>query len=179
MKQLTTINTLRTWDKAGQFVFTKHDLRKLFRSCKDKAFDIGLSRLVNYGILKRACRGVYVIPEAESFDGYTIEHIAIALRPGHYNYVSLESILSEYGVISQIMIDRITIMTTGRRGTYHTPYGTIEFTHTKRSVIDILNNTLVHPRRPLRIARKSAAVRDLRRVGRNTEMIDEEELDDE
>ncbi len=41
----------------------------------------------------------------------------------------LESALSEYGVISQIPIDRLTIMTTGRKGHYKTPYGTIEFTH--------------------------------------------------
>ncbi len=33
---------------------------------------------------------------------------------GEYNYVSLESMLSEYGLISQIPIDRLTVMTTGR-----------------------------------------------------------------
>ena len=34
--------------------------------------------------------------------GYTVEHVAIALRRGHYSYVSLESALSEYGAISQV-----------------------------------------------------------------------------
>lgn len=37
---------------------------------------------------------------------------------GEYNYISLESALSEYGIISQIPIDRLTIMTTGRKGEY-------------------------------------------------------------
>jgi len=47
--------------------------------------------------------------------------------------------LSEYGVISQIPLDRLTVMTTGRKGIYKTIYGTIEFTHTKRSVENILD----------------------------------------
>ncbi|WP_211665206.1 hypothetical protein [Leucothrix arctica] len=33
-------------------------------------------------------------------------------------------------------------MTTGRKGTYKTPYGTIEFTHTKRAISNILENVL-------------------------------------
>ncbi|MCA2486583.1 hypothetical protein LAZ45_26780, partial [Vibrio alginolyticus] len=75
-----------------------------------------------------------------------------------------------YSVISQVMIDRITIMTTGRKGEFKTPYGVIEFTHTKRDAIDIINNTITSDR-PLRIAKKEAAIRDLKRVGRNTHLI--------
>ncbi|MCG6220749.1 type IV toxin-antitoxin system AbiEi family antitoxin, partial [Vibrio diabolicus] len=92
------------------------------------------------------------------------------LRRGEYNYISLESALSEYSVISQVMIDRITIMTTGRKGEFKTPYGVIEFTHTKRDDIDIISNTITSDR-PLRIASKETAIRDLKRVGRNTHLI--------
>ncbi|MCF9158081.1 hypothetical protein J7919_23515, partial [Vibrio parahaemolyticus] len=67
---------------------------------------------------------------------------------------------------SQVMTDRITIMTTGRKGEFRTPYGVIEFTHTKRDDIDIINNTITSAR-PLRIA----TLRDLKRVGRNTHLI--------
>lgn len=99
--------------------------------------------------------------------GQTLELIAKTLRRGEYNYISLESALSEYGIISQIPIDRLTIMTTGRKGEYKTSYGVIEFTHTKRSVTDILDN--IHSvGRPLRMASKQAAERDLKRVGRNS-----------
>ncbi len=102
--------------------------------------------------------------------GYTIEYVAKSLRRGEYNYISLESALSEYGVISQIPIVRLTVMTTGRKGVFKTPYGVIEFTHTDRDDIDILNNTILSDR-PLRIATESAAIRDLKRVGRNTHML--------
>ena len=86
--------------------------------------------------------------------------------------MSLESTLSEYGAISQIPLDRLTIMTTGRKGEYKTPFGTIEFTHTKRSPNEILNHTEAIGR-PLRLANKNTAYRDLKRVGRNTHLVDE------
>ena len=76
----------------------------------------GLNRLIRAGILKRACRGIYANPQAHSFNGRVIERIAQALRPGKFSYVSLESMLSEYGEISQIPVDRLTVMTTGRKG---------------------------------------------------------------
>ena len=84
--------------------------------------------------------------------------------------------LSEYGVISQIPLDRLTLMTTGRKGIYQTPYGIIEFTHTKRSVSDILKNTKRITGNPLRIALKKTAWRDLKRVGRNLDLVNLAEL---
>ena len=83
---------------------------------------------------------------------HTLENVAKAMRRGEYNYVSLESALSEYGVISQIPM-RLTVMTTGRKGEVNTPFGTIEFTHTSRPIHDILDD--IHDiGRPLRLAGK-------------------------
>jgi len=171
MKKIQAIQIIRDFDKKGKFVFTKQDLHKLFPEDNSKTFDEGLRRLVKDRLLIRACRGVYVNEYAQSKDSYVIEHIAKALRRGEYNYVSLESILSEYGVISQIPIDRLTVMTTGRKGTYKTPYGIVEFTHTKRSKEDILHFIHRIKDRPLRVATKQAAIRDLKRVGRNIDLI--------
>lgn len=178
MKKLQAIQVIRDFDKKGRFVFSKHDLYKLFPEDNKKALEEGLNRLVKAGLLVRACRGIYVNDFAQCKDSYVIEHVAKALRRGEYNYVSLESILSEYGVISQIPLDRLTVMTTGRKGTYQTPYGVIEFTHTKRSVDDILNSIKDIAGRPLRVASKQAAIRDLRRVGRNINLL-QQENDDE
>ena len=126
----------------------------------------------------RVAKGIYLNPYASSRNSWAIEEVAKALRPDSFSYISLESILSEYGVISQIPIGRITIMTTGARGVFETPLGIIEFTHTKRSPESLIERTLHDKRRPLRIAKKMAAVQDLYRVGRNTNMIDQEELDE-
>lgn len=171
MKKIQAIQVIRDFDKIGKFVFTKHDLNKLFPDDNPRTLDEGLNRLVKDRILIRACRGVYVNEYAQNKGSYIIEHIAKTLRRGEYNYVSLESMLSEYGIISQIPIDRLTVMTTGRKGIYKTPYGTIEFTHTKRSPDDILNSVQRIKDRPLRVATKQAAMRDLKRVGRNIDLI--------
>ena len=179
MKQLDAVQVLREFDKKGRYVFIKHDMAKLFPDDHAKALDEGLNRLVKSGLLKRACRGVYVNDHAQCFDSYAIEHIAKALRRNAYNYVSLESALSEYGVISQIPLDRLTVMTTGRAGTYKTLYGVIEFTHTQRSLKNILDHIQTVENRPLRIATKKAALRDLKRVGRNLHLLQVEEMDDE
>lgn len=179
MNQLQALIVLDFWDKQKRFVYTKQELKKLFSTDARKTFDEGLARLVKNNILERACRGIYIYSNAQSRDGYIIEHIAKALRQGYYNYVSLESILSEYGVISQIPIDRLTVMTTGRSGTYPTAYGVIEFIHTKRPVANIIDHIRSVDKRPLRIASKEIAWRDLKRVGRNLEMVDLKELDNE
>lgn len=179
MKSLEAVKTLDDFDKQGKFVFTKHDLAKLFAENKPKALTEGLNRLVKTGLLKRACRGIYVNERATQFNSYVIEHIAKALRRNEYNYLSLESMLSEYGVISQIPLDRLTVMTTGRKGVYRTVYGVIEFTHTKRSVENILNHIQSIESRPLRIATKKTALRDLKRAGRNLHLVLNEEMDDD
>jgi predicted transcriptional regulator of viral defense system len=176
MKKIDLIHGLAGLDRRGVFVFAKRDLEKMFPEEGEKAMEKSLARMVSDGLLVRAAKGVYVNPAAASKHGRIIEDVAKALRPGCFSYVSLESMLSEYGVISQIPIDRITVMTTGRNGVYRTPYGTVEFTHTKRGPADIIERTEAVEGRPLRIAKKDAALRDLRRVGRNVGMLDDSEL---
>lgn len=177
MKKLEAIQMLKEFDKKGKYVFIKHDMTKLFPHDNAKALDEGLNRLVKAGLLKRACRGIYVNDNAHCFDSYVIEQIAKALRRNAYNYVSLESALSEYGTISQIPLDRLTVITTGRKGIYKTPYGVIEFTHTKRSVSNILDHIQTVTGRPLRVASQKTALRDLKRVGRNLHLL--ENIDNE
>lgn len=177
MKRTDLLETLYQLDKKGVYVIARSQLAKFFPSDNPKTFTEGLNRMVREGVLVRAAKGVFVNPRAHCFDGYTIEHVARCLRPGHYSYVSLESTLSEYGVISQIPIDRITIMTTGRSGEIKTPYGVIEFTHTKQNVPEILDSTLWQTGRPIRVASRHAAVRDLKRVHRNLHLLDHSMLE--
>jgi hypothetical protein len=176
MQQNHAARVFRQWDTQRKYVFTNHELHKLFPEDSPKTLAEGLNRLVAHQILMRACRGIYVNLHATHLGHYTIEYIAKGLRPGAYTYVSLESLLSEYGIISQIPIDRLTLMTTGRSGLYHTPFGTIEYTHTKRDIMDILPYIQQVPDRPLRLASPQMAWRDLKRVGRNIHMINQAEL---
>ena len=179
MKKMALFRKLSELDKRGVYVLARRDLEKLFPEEGEKAMEKSLQRMVADGLLQRVAKGLYVNPAATSKNRWIAEEIAKALRPVSLSYVSLESILSEYGVISQIPVSRMTVMTTGKSGTVETPYGTIEFTHTKRRAVEIIKRTLFAMGRPLRIATKQAAVRDLLRVGRNANMIDRRELDDE
>ena len=180
MKKIDLIRRLAELERHGVFILAKRDIEKLFPDEADKAMEKSLQRMVADGILARAAKGLYVNPAAANrLRGRLIEAVAKALRPGHMSYVSLESMLSEFGVVSQVPVDRITVMTTGAGGVVETPYGTIEFTHTKRRWADVVDGTVFTPDRPLRIATKRTAYRDLVRVGRNVDMVDLEELAEE
>lgn len=179
MKQEIAIKRLNDMELKGRYVFLHRDLMKIFNEDSDKAFSESLARLVKTGILERAARGLYVYGLSQyKNSSQTIELIAKNLRRGEYNYVSLESALSEYGVISQIPMNRVTVMTTGRKGEYKSRFGVIEFTHTKRSVTDIVSN-IHNVGRPLRMASKKVAYRDLKRVGRNIHLVDEDILNED
>ena len=171
MKRSDAEKTLKAQHLAGRDLFNKGDIAKLFFNETRKSIDESLMRFVKSGLLKRVCRGLYLKTLPTQMDSHILESIAKKLRSGEYNYTSLETLLSEYSVISQIPIDRLTVMTTGRCGIYHTDYGTIEFTHTKRDARNILQNTRSVKDRPLRMATKAAAIRDLKRVGRNTHLL--------
>lgn len=178
MKQELAIHRLNELDKTGRYVYIHRDLSKIFHEDSPRSLTDSLARLVKGGILERVARGVYVYALSRHKNtSNTLDLIATALRRGEYNYVSLESALSSYGVISQIPIDRLTLMTTGSKGEYKTLYGVIEFTHTKRSITDILNH-IVQTTRPLRMALKTTALRDLKRVGRNNHLVDMEAMYD-
>lgn len=177
MTQTEMIKALQKIDALGKYVIRRQNLRAAFPKESDKTFSEGLARMVNAKLLVRAARGVYVNEHSKNRDGWLIEHIALALRPSEFSYVSLESALSEYGAISQIPIDRITVMTTGRSGEFKTPYGVIEFTHTDRSPNSIRETTAIS-NRPLRIALLATALRDLRRVGRNLHLVDMDEYNE-
>jgi predicted transcriptional regulator of viral defense system len=176
MNKNTALKRLNDWSRQGRYVFTVADLAKIFLEDNPRTLHASLQRLVADGLLERPVRGVYLYAlSPQRGDTHTLEHIARALRRGAYNYVSLESALSEHGAISQIPMGRLTVMTTGRRGTYKTPYGTIEFIHTRRKPAELLAG-MRDVGRPLRLATAQTAWRDLKRVGRNTQLVDVAEL---
>jgi len=165
------VSVLHRWDRAGRILFTTSDLQKILSRKSQRAFELQVQGLTSRGVLKRAARGVYVLADSAHPKTHMLEAIAAHLRRGQYNYLSLESALSEHGWISQIPVGRITVMTTGRRGEIKTIFGTIEYTHTDREVDAILSGS-IDAGRPLRIATAATALRDLRRVGRNLHLVE-------
>ncbi|MES2664079.1 MAG: hypothetical protein V4629_12345 [Pseudomonadota bacterium] len=172
MKQKFLIDRLELLANNGIYVFSTKMLESYLLEPSQISFKKTLKRAIQSEILEHPCRGVYILRKNFKTYAYKLEAIAATLRAGHYSYVSLESALSEYSIISQMTLNHLTVMTTGRSQTYKTNYGIIEFTHTFRDEFDILKNTVQQQGRPLRIALPEFAYTDLKRVKRNLEMVD-------
>jgi len=170
MKQNEALKILCHWDRKGRYVFLKRDFAILFNE-HGKKLDKTLERLAKSGILERVAHGVYLYSASAHIGAYTLDEIALALRRGEYVFESLESALSQWGRISQIPIDRITYMTTGRSGEFVTPFGVAEFSHTEANWIEINGNTVRRPNRRIPIATEEYALKNLRRVGRNYDLV--------
>lgn len=176
MKTNDAVRCLAEWATRGKVIHTIEDLRVLFHKDRPQAFHEGLRRLVASGLLLRVSKGVYAYPFSTLDRQELLYQTALTLRRGSVTYISLESSLSGYGLISQVPIDHLTLMTTGRKGVFETPWGSIEFTHTERALADILEGTIKDG--PLRLACPEIALQDLRRVGRNLHLVQQDEVYD-
>jgi predicted transcriptional regulator of viral defense system len=172
MKTSDAIKELELLDKQDRFVYSKRDLAKVFRSSANYTLVRTISRLERDGILKRVYYGVYVYALSKNKGEEILSHIALTIRRGNLVYESLESALSRWGVISQIMVDRITCMTSGRSLEAVTSYGVIEFIHTKKNFKTVADKVVYSNGDLIPLAMPELAVADLRRVGRNLDLID-------
>ena len=175
MKQTLAIKELQKLDLLGKYVYRKVDLELAFQE-SGQTLDSTITRLVKSGILERPAHGVYVYTLSTHSGSHTLELIARQLRRGEMVYESLESALSQWGVISQIPIDRITLMTSGKSGVYQTRFGVIEFVHTKVNPNEIVDHLIQREKHQVPIADKHLAYRNLKSVGRNLDLVDKGEL---
>jgi hypothetical protein len=160
-------------DRRGVWAFTPATFSALLENPKQNYLRLTMKRLADQGVLIRAARGVYVNPHARSMPNDVRAGLIRFLRPRELTYVSLESKLSEVGAISQAST-ALTCMTTGSPGRFDTPWGAIEFAHTDRH---IAVGTDVQTRDDgVLEATVERSARDLRRVGRNIDLIDEKVL---
>lgn len=103
MSDIKFIQTLRDFDKP---YFTLADLEKILKIKRDSLY-VTLNRFVKSGVLIRLRRGVYK-PEFQSLE---LEKAANELY--YPSYLSFESALSRYGILSQIPYT-LTFATTRR-----------------------------------------------------------------
>ena len=155
------------------YLFTPDDLRALLPETSDAAFKTLLSRAVKGGYLARVCRGLYLYDRVDYPRGLVLFHAAARLRADTLNYISLETALSDAGVISQIPIDWIALMSSGRSNTIRCgPWGTIEFVHTGKGPDDVAKQLHYDQRCHLWRASVALAVQDMRATRRNMDLID-------
>lgn len=163
----------------GRYLFTLHDLHGLFPELSYTAFKTLLSRVVTAGLLKRLCRGLYFYEKAMPHDGLLLFHAAATLRAHEYNYLSLETVLSDASVISQIPLNWVTFMSSGRSNLIRCgDYGTIEFIHTSVRPEEVAGNLNYDAERGVWRANISQAIKDMRKTHRNCDLVDWELVDE-
>ncbi len=155
------------------YLFALRDLRSLFPKLSNSAFKTLLSRAVRIGVLARVCRGIYLYEKALPADGLLLFHVAALLRANEFNYISLETVLSDAGVISQIPINWVSIMSSGRSNTISCgSCGTIEFVHTHQRPAELMGQLIYDRNSGLWRANIALAIRDMKATHRNCDLID-------
>lgn len=163
----------------GRGVYTKSALARMILSGESgRAVEKTIAVAIRDGVLIRLCRGIYAYRYVLA--GRPVRQEAVLrLRPRSFSYISLETALAHWGVVSQATLGAVTAMTSGRSGRFHTPYGRIDLTHTSKAFVDVAAD-LAPPEKPwmeLPVAKPRLATRDLVRVGRNTDLVMWDELD--
>ncbi len=163
------IAAMNRWDEAGIWAYSLNTLKLMFPE-DPVTLKKSLGRHVKDRLIERIARGLYVNPRARSFPPDVLSALVPFLRPWDFNYLSLESALSETGRISHIP-SRMTLMTTGRSRTFETPFGTLEFVHTAQTGDQLRGEMVFDEARQLEVATPKRALRDLRNVGRNLDLV--------
>lgn len=174
MQPLQYLGTvLKALADSEHYLFTLNDLSSIFPQHSQATLTVLLSRAVQAGVLLRVCRGLYLYPDAYSNHGLLIYHAAARLRANEFNYISLESALSDAGVISQLPLNWITLMSSGRNRIVDcSAFGHIEFIHTRRSAADLAQSLTWDTRCHLWRASVPLALQDMKYTHRNTDLID-------
>lgn len=158
-------------------LFSFSDLRGVLPELSLSASKALISRLKKKGVLKRVCRGIYLYPLPDYDQGLLLFHAAARLRANEFNYISLETALSDAGVISQMPINWITIMSSGRSNIIRCDkWGTIEFVHTSRRPADCYGLLTYDSRSHLWRASMPLAMRDMRLTRRSMDLVDMEAM---
>jgi hypothetical protein len=171
IKQLSTvIESLATED---HYLFTLSDLRAVLPTISPGAFKVLLSRAEKSGLFQRVCRSLYLYPKVNYPLGLLLFHAAARLRADAFNYISLETALSDSGVISQVPINWITLMSSGRSSAIRCgDWGTIEFVHTTQRPADLQLQLQYDQRCHLWRAPVALALRDMKAAKRHLDLID-------
>jgi len=170
-------NTLKRLASAEHYLFTPADLHGALPQHSKAALQVVLGRAVKAKVLERVCQGLYLYPDAYISDGLLLYRAAARLRASDFNYLSLESVLSDAGVISQIPLAWITLMSSGRNRLVDCGrFGRIEFIHTQRTAAALVEQLSWDTQAQVWRASVPLALRDMQHTKRSLELIDREVL---
>lgn len=162
-------------EKRNVWLINMTKLRVMFPQESDATLRSSIRRLIKAGNIIQIAQGLYARPTALARPRDALGSLINHLRPDGVTYLSLESRLSELGVISQVPTVA-TFMTTGRSGRFETGLGAIEFVHTSQPAHALMDHLVFNEDFGYYQGSASLAYRDLRRVRRNLDLVDLGEL---
>lgn len=175
MTVLTT--TLEQCGNKNHHLFSLEDFLVLFPDFTVENLRMLLSRGVQKGILERVCKGIYLYPKAAYDPSLMLFAVAAKLRCDHFNYVSFETVLSHCGLISQIPLGWIVVMTRGRRGIINCGrFGSVEFIHTESVSDKKLSQLHLDSVTGMWWASPQVALQDMKKARRPFDLVDQEAL---
>ena len=155
------------------YLFSLRDLNAAIPGQSQVSFRGLIRRMEINNLLKRVCRGIYIYTKTDYPAGFILYHAAARLRAHEFNYISLESVLSDAGIISQIPTNWITLMSSGRSHIIDCGiFGHIEFIHTKKAIKNVESRIIYDPRCRLWRASVELALREMKQSRRNLDLID-------
>jgi len=153
-------------------IFALTDLRCLLPEHSEAAFRPLVSRIVKRGDLIRLCRGIYMFPDCELRGGALLGRVVALLRADCFNYLSLETVLSEAGIISQVPLSGIAVMSSGRSNVISCgDYGVIDIVHTQKTPEALRGDLTYDSGYGLWRASPEQALRDIRDTHRDTGLV--------
>lgn len=171
MKELAHL--LERLASGENYLFSLADLGNIWSETSPGSLKAMLSRAEKTGLLKRVCKGIYLYPRVAYPSGLVLFHAAAKMRAESFNYLSLETVLSDAGVISQVPLNWLTLMSSGRSHIVNCGvFGHIEFIHTKRRPADVADR--LHYDQDCHLWRASVALAllDMKLTRRNQDLID-------
>ncbi len=162
------------------YLFTLRDLHALLPHATYQTFKTLVSRAAKSGTLRHLCRNLYIYEKTDYPRDKVLYHAAARLRAECFNYISLETALSDAGLISQIPFSWITIMSSGRSGKVECRgFGTIEFIHTEKNPARLVPELAWDGQNRLWRASTALALEDMRNTKRSMDLVDPDRLDEE
>ncbi|MBX7491254.1 hypothetical protein K4G58_07205 [Helicobacter sp. Faydin-H64] len=160
------------FDSLGIWAFRLNNIRMYFKDENEKSLQVALNRHIKNDIIQKCSRGVYINKRAKK-PLFCLESLAGILRDNATFYLSLESLLSELGLISQFP-NRLTFISQGRSGVFNTPYGIIEFVHSAIDAKEFLRDCFFDEKRKIYIASQNRAIKDIYKHNRSIDLYEEQ-----
>lgn len=119
--------------------------------------------------IKPIAEGFYLNPYTRA-PLFALQRMAWRIRPDEHLYLSLESVLSECGWISQMPMC-LTILTSGPSERISTIYGDLLFEHTDEHMESWRHGVQYRDNYEMWVATPEKALQDLQRLGHNLDLV--------